>query len=424
MTPMVILIIALSPIYCVFHPLTDIFGLHEDSAGDTEQNLLLAAVVSNLVLPPTFSPDESLTYYSAQSVNISSATEVSTIHYTLDGSDPSCSSTQYAEPLGVSANSVTRIRAIACVRDGDNLRFSLATEATYVAAPALIGSINTPVNAMDSVIVGDYAYVADWGGFDLQILSVSDPANPAPAAQANPFGNARALHLDGLRLFVALHGNGWVAYDISNPTAPSSIGSSDPPGFLYDLDTEGNLLYTASDSGGIHAIDISAIGSPTLLGTESSAGGLGLDAVGTLVYAARGASGLQVIDFSVPSSPSVIGTYASINASHVIVSGSTAYVADGSGGLLILNVSNPVSPTLLGAYTPGMNAYKLALDGSVIAVADHSFGLRLIDASNPSSPSLLGQYSLSGPTQAVTFSGNLVYVSDDDNGLFVFRYKR
>ena len=77
---------------------------------------------------PTFSPKAG-TYAVAQSVELSTATEDATIHYTIDGSDPDASSTVYESAIAV--NGTTTIKAIA-MKDGMNN--SAIASATYTIA--------------------------------------------------------------------------------------------------------------------------------------------------------------------------------------------------------------------------------------------------------------------------------------------------
>jgi len=64
---------------------------------------------------PVFSPVGGVTYTSAQSVTITCATEGATIHYTVDGSEPTTSSPVYSAAINVAAT--TTIKALA-VKDG------------------------------------------------------------------------------------------------------------------------------------------------------------------------------------------------------------------------------------------------------------------------------------------------------------------
>ena len=78
-----------------------------------------------MVATPTFTPDAG-TYYEEQTVSIACTTEDATIHYTLDGSDPTEESPVYGAPLTISET--TTIKAIAMKEGYDN---SAIAEATY-----------------------------------------------------------------------------------------------------------------------------------------------------------------------------------------------------------------------------------------------------------------------------------------------------
>ena len=78
-----------------------------------------------VVATPTFTP-EAGTYYEEQTVSIVCTTEDATIHYTLDGSDPTEESPVYDAPLTISET--TTIKAIAMKEGYDD---STIAEATY-----------------------------------------------------------------------------------------------------------------------------------------------------------------------------------------------------------------------------------------------------------------------------------------------------
>ena len=80
---------------------------------------------------PSFNP-EGGTYYEAQEVAISCATPGATIHYTLDGSDPTVSSTVYTGPITV-AETMT-IKAIAMKEGFDNSNIATAEYTIIVGA--------------------------------------------------------------------------------------------------------------------------------------------------------------------------------------------------------------------------------------------------------------------------------------------------
>lgn len=87
------------------------------------------------VATPTFSPEAGV-YSEPQSVTISCDTEGATIYYTLDGSTPTASSTQYSTPIQI--ESTTTIKAIAIV-DGEE---SAVATGKYVIRTSA-GDVNT-----------------------------------------------------------------------------------------------------------------------------------------------------------------------------------------------------------------------------------------------------------------------------------------
>ncbi len=66
--------------------------------------------IYGLVTSPTFSPDGG-TYSSAQTVFINCGTPGATIYYSLDGSDPTESSTQYVAPISIESTTTVKARA-------------------------------------------------------------------------------------------------------------------------------------------------------------------------------------------------------------------------------------------------------------------------------------------------------------------------
>ncbi len=81
---------------------------------------------------PTFSPVAG-TYYEAQSVTITSATEGATIYYTLDGTDPTTASNVYSEALSISQT--TTVKAMAVKADYNNS--AVATAIYNIVPPAV-----------------------------------------------------------------------------------------------------------------------------------------------------------------------------------------------------------------------------------------------------------------------------------------------
>lgn len=100
---------------------------------------------TNVTATPTFSPSAG-TYTSAQSVEISCATDGATIHYTTDGTEPNAESTTYAQAITVSETMT--IKAIAVAAGYDNS--SVATAAYKIVTLQHAGTEADPYSVADA----------------------------------------------------------------------------------------------------------------------------------------------------------------------------------------------------------------------------------------------------------------------------------
>ena len=116
------------------------------SSGDLSQSVALNGEVNVLLVAetPTFSPVGG-SYLVGQSVTISTTTEDATIYYTLDGTDPTETSTVYNEPISV--NATTTIKAMATASGYAN---SAIATATYI--------INEPITIAEAHALSNNEY--------------------------------------------------------------------------------------------------------------------------------------------------------------------------------------------------------------------------------------------------------------------------
>lgn len=89
---------------------------------------------TNMVSAPTFTPAEGL-YETTQNVAISSQTEGASIRYTLDGTEPTATSTLYSTPIAVSTTTTIKAKAFKAGMDD-----SFVTTATYTF-PTIVSNI-------------------------------------------------------------------------------------------------------------------------------------------------------------------------------------------------------------------------------------------------------------------------------------------
>jgi hypothetical protein len=137
------------------------------------------------VATPTFSPAAG-TYYEAQNVTISCTTTGATIHYTVDGNDPTTSSAVYSSPIAISQT--TTVKAMAVKSGMSNSSIASATytiEAaptpiTIAAARALANNEYALVQGIVTFIDGRNVYVQDeTAGIDLFLNNNTVPSGLA-----------------------------------------------------------------------------------------------------------------------------------------------------------------------------------------------------------------------------------------------------
>jgi hypothetical protein len=309
-----------------------------------------------------------------------------------------------------------------------NLNISLAfdgeTLATYegVFALSLVGNYDTPGEAHDVKVVGNYAYVADFS-LGLQIIDISTPDTPTLVGNYDTSGSAQDVQVIGNYAYVADYESGLQIIDVSNPENPTLKGNySDwPLGGAYGLEVVGNYAYVASDYQGLTIIDISNPSNPTLIGNyDTSSRALEVQVIGNYAYVADYESGLQIIDISNPENPTLKGNYDTPGiASDVEVVGNYAYLADGwDGGLQIIDISNPTNPIFIGNYDTNGVANDVEVVGNYAYLADDMAGLKIIDISNPTNPTLIDYYDdFSTVAYGVEVVGNYAYLADYFDGL-------
>ncbi len=240
---------------------------------------------------------------------------------------------------------------------------------------------------------------------DLEIIDISDPANPTSLRTLDTPGYAYAVDVIGGLAFIADQACGLQVIDVSAPANPTFVSDYNTPGSARDVEVVGDYAYVADGSSGLQVIDITNPNAPTLTGSYGPTGfakGVAVD--GNYAYLAEGAGlGIEIIDIIDPSNPVLAGSFSTPGAPQDLdIAGDLAYVAALGGGLQIVDVSDPGNPTLAGHFdTAGGTAIKVQLVGNYAHIVGDlgSFGrLQIVDVSNPASPSLAAE--LTSPSSA------------------------
>ena len=271
-------------------------------------------------------------------------------------------------------------------------------------------------DGFSTFVQGEYAYVVSRDNPGLQIIDISDPANPVGVGQLADDGN---LSLDGLRN-VVVQGDyaytisvseGFQIIDVSDPTNPVGAGRLVDDGTLllngsWDLDVQGNYAYVTSLSeNGIQIIDISDPTNPRGVGQLADTASLMLGGAFSIVvqgnYAyvtAYAEDGFQVIDVSDPTNPVGLGKLvesASVllqDPYYVFVEGNYAYVPSlTEDGIQIIDITDPNDPVGVGQLADSADllldgAFRVFTQGNYAYVTAFLEGLQVIDISDPANP--------------------------------------
>jgi len=286
-------------------------------------------------------------------------------------------------------------------------------------------------------VSGHYAYLAQWYE-GLQVIDVSDPANPRRVGGYDTPGGAWGVAVSGQHAYVADGLAGLQVIDVSDPAKPRWVGGYDTSGNAYRVAVSGNYAYVADLDAGLQVIDVSDPANLRRVGGYDPSGASGVAISGHYAYVAALDAGLQVLDVSDPANPRRVGGYdTSGRADDVAVSGHYAYVADAWGGLQVIDVSDPANPRWVGGYDITGRAYNVAVSGNYAYVAvtgwhvNRPSALQVIDVSNPANPRRVGGYEYGytdiGEVGGVAVSGQYIYLAVADwpvgewSGLQIFR---
>jgi hypothetical protein len=170
------------------------------------------------VATPTFSPAAG-TYFEAQEVSINCTTEGATIHYTIDGTDPTESSLVYSSPIEITET--TTVKAFAMKEGYINSGIASATYTiaespdviTIAEARALALNEYALVQGVVTFIDGRNVYIQDeTAGIDLYLNNNTVPSTLALGDMVQAYGKRAAYN--GLAELSGIDGNNTEQFEI------------------------------------------------------------------------------------------------------------------------------------------------------------------------------------------------------------------
>ena len=334
-------------------------------------------------------------------------------------------------------------------------------------APIELGHVDTPGNATDVIVNGDYAYLADsFSG--VHIINITDSANPVICGSYDTPGDARRLKLQGNTLLVADGEGGVQVLDVADKSNPCFAFEINTLPYTWDIDIYGETLIVGTDDG-LYTYRLRGMDEFNEFLSDHYENGFDLyecwdvEVIGQIAYVAAGPDGLYTLDVSDPSAPKLLDIvddgilyrkidikddYALIADCHiggsirmydisdptnifqtdsialsyatdVVVSGDIVWIAAGSSGLYSLNISNPYSLSMLSVPISLNNATALWVQGYHLYIVEDLNGanvpaLHCVDIRDPENPDHVSSVTLISDMYDIIVDNDLVFVASDD----------
>ncbi|MFH1749952.1 MAG: hypothetical protein ABH837_03630 [bacterium] len=138
------------------------------------------------------------------------------------------------------------------IRTSSNQPEFYITDVNDPTTPNILGFLDLGANARDIIVEGNYAYISsDHDSQELQIIDVSDTANPVLTGTYNASGNANAYGVTFANNVVYLvrassNRDELFSIDVSNPSSPTLIDSLNLNGTAKDIRLSENYAYIAN----------------------------------------------------------------------------------------------------------------------------------------------------------------------------------
>ena len=283
------------------------------------------------------------------------------------------------------------------------------------ATPLLVGEHFPSAMPTDVAVHGSLALVIDSG---LHVVDLANPTKPA-ARSFVPVANALAVAAEGNFAYVAVHGVGFVVFDISNPEAPVQMAEYRNEFQGLQITAVDGVVFIANLFGGLDVVDVSDPRLPTKISSYMpSFDGAVFDValVGRTAYIAYAAGGLEVGDFSDFQAPRRLGSAPTSDvAARVVLNGAFAYVADWEGGLHAFDVSDPSQPISVSEFMTAGAAVAAQVQNDFAFLADGDAGLRIFDLS-ASTITPIARVPTTSFTADLKIRGNIAFVADGQAG--------
>lgn len=111
-----------------------------------------------------------------------------------------------------------------------------------------VGSFTSGTDIASAYVEGGYAYLANYGTGDFQVVDVSNPSAPTLAASVAIGGNPYKVVVSGKYAYLTMFNGALRAIDISDPLTPTISGIAAVGGNCLSIDVENGLLYAVKNA--------------------------------------------------------------------------------------------------------------------------------------------------------------------------------
>jgi hypothetical protein len=245
-------------------------------------------------------------------------------------------------------------------------------------------------------------------GKTIEIWNFSDPSHPAPVGSVDTPLQALDLLVSGDLLLAGCQQGGVLIFDISNPAAPIALSVFPVGGSAGQMDISGNLLAIADGADGAVLADIANPAAPVAAGIWNAkagyVGGVAFSSPTTL-WAHQSENGLTSLDLTDLSAIKELGKLGMSNyAGRLYLYQNDIIAVSGSISWQVIDVTDPAKPNSVAAIGDG--SIHVALSGTRMLSCDGKTGLREYDLTTPSNPILVSFFG------APTFAYQAAFLPD------------
>lgn len=247
------------------------------------------------------------------------------------------------------------------------------------ADPLPVVLYDTPGAAVDIFISGDYAYLADYSS--MRIIDISNPVFPVPAGvyQSN---NVVGVYVNGDQAYIACGYYPPVVaiLDISDPNNPDSISGLSFLGGAFDVCYSQNHLFVLSNE--------------------------------TEPYA----NYLRTINIEDPQNPYIsasVGIPGTVQIPQDIkINGNYAYIADRGSGIPVINIADPSLPVVVGSYNAVGDATGICINGEYAFICEYTGVIQMLNISDPENPIFYASGNINGPAFGIFANDDFIFAVD------------